>query len=76
MNRTAGRAEALAAAFGPTVHPAGWEALPALLADARLLVNTTTLGMDGQPALSIDLAPMREGAAVADLIYVPLETPL
>ncbi|EFH09214.1 hypothetical protein HMPREF0731_4568, partial [Pseudoroseomonas cervicalis ATCC 49957] len=46
------------------------------LAEAALLVNTTSLGMAGQPPLSIDLAPLPTGAVVADAVYVPLETPL
>ena len=43
---------------------------------ARLLVNTTTLGMKGQPALDVDLSPFDEDAVVYDLIYAPLVTPL
>ena len=48
----------------------------ALLADADLLVNTSSLGMIGQPALEIDLAPLDARAIVADIVYIPLETPL
>ena len=47
-----------------------------MLAGAGLLVNTTTLGMTGQPALSLDLARLPAQAVVADLVYVPLETAL
>ena len=43
---------------------------------AGLLVNTTSLGMEGQPPLAIDLGPLRAEALVTDLVYVPLETPL
>ena len=32
--------------------------------------------MVGQPGLEIDLAPLPQPAAVADLVYVPLETHL
>ena len=53
-----------------------WTALPHLLARAGLLVNTTSLGMTGQPPLEIDLAPLPGDAVVADLVYAPLETPL
>jgi shikimate dehydrogenase len=56
--------------------PAGAEATPALLAAARVLVNTTTLGMHGQPPLTLDVAHLADDAVVNDLIYVPLETPL
>lgn len=76
VNRTAGRAEALAARFGPDVRAAGWGALPGLLREARVLVNATSLGMDGQPPLDIDLAPLREDCLVTDIVYVPLETGL
>ena len=51
VNRTPERAEALRARFGPAVQPAHWAALPHLLARAGLLVNTTSLGMTGQPPL-------------------------
>jgi shikimate dehydrogenase len=76
VNRTAERAEALRSRFGPAVQPAHWQALPHLLARAGLLVNTTSLGMTGQPPLPIDLGPLPRQTVVADLVYVPLETPL
>lgn len=72
VNRTRGRAEALAEALGGPVAVA--ETPP--LSDALLLVNTTSLGMAGQPPLLLDLAPLPPGAVVADIVYVPLETPL
>ena len=40
-----------------------------------MLVNASTLGMAGQPALAIDLDPLPERAVVADAVYVPLRTP-
>ncbi|WP_349369512.1 shikimate dehydrogenase [Salinarimonas sp.] len=46
------------------------------LARADLVVNTTPLGMTGKPPLEIDLAPLPEHAAVADIVYAPLETDL
>ena len=58
------------------MQPANWAALPHLLARAGLLVNTTSLGMTGQPPLDIDLEPLPPHAVVADLVYAPLETPL
>jgi len=42
----------------------------------KLLVNTTALGMDGQPSLDIDVGLLPQEAVVADLVYVPLETAL
>jgi shikimate dehydrogenase len=47
-----------------------------LLGDTGLLVNTTTLGMAGQPRLEIDLASLAAAAVVADIVYAPLVTPL
>ena len=76
VNRTMERARALADQFGANVHPAAWDAIADLLPRAGLLVNTTSLGMHGQPALDIDVNLLPQQAVVADLVYVPLETPL
>jgi shikimate dehydrogenase len=75
-NRTMARAEELAQAFGPAVHPLAWNAASERLSAAQLLVNTTSLGMAGQPPLSIALDTLPANAVVADLVYVPRETPL
>jgi len=75
-NRTASRAEALQARFGKRVQVADWARLEAELADAAVVVNTTTLGMHGQPALALDLARLQSHAIVADIVYVPVATPL
>jgi shikimate dehydrogenase len=75
-NRTLDRARALANQFGETVHPIAWETIGEVLPRTGLLVNTTSLGMRGQPALEIDVSLLRSNAIVADLVYVPLETPL
>lgn len=72
VNRSLARAEALARDLGGPVCVADRPPL----ADAALLVNATSLGMQGQPPLAIDLAPLPAGAVVADIVYVPLETPL
>src|SRR5580692_11782345 len=72
-NRTMERARALADQFGPAVHPVAWEKLDELLPRAGLLVNTTSLGMHGQPALEIDAGLLPQNAVVADLVYVPLQ---
>ncbi len=75
-NRTVERARALADQFGAKVHPVSWEAIGELLPHADLLVNTTSLGMHGQPALEVDVGRLPPHAVVADLVYVPLQTPL
>jgi len=76
VNRTMERARALADQFGAGVFPAGWDAVSDLLPRAKLLVNTTSLGMHGQPALALDVGRLPPDAVVADLVYVPLETAL
>jgi shikimate dehydrogenase len=75
-NRTPERARALAEQFGENVHPIAWETIADALPRTGLLVNTTSLGMHGQPALEIDVGLLPSHAIVADLVYVPLETPL
>ncbi len=75
-NRTLSRAEALAESFGPKVRPCGWDAIPAQIERAGLIVNTTSLGMAGKDEGTIELAPARDEAIVSDIVYVPLETPL
>jgi shikimate dehydrogenase len=75
-NRTMERARALADQFGPRVFPVAWDTIGELLPRAGLLVNTTSLGMHGQPALEIDTGLLPSHAVVADLVYVPLQTPL
>lgn len=76
VNRTMTRAEAVADQFGARVQPVAWDAIDGLLRRARLLVNTTSLGMPGQPALELDVSLLLPQAVVADLVYVPLQTPL
>jgi shikimate dehydrogenase len=75
-NRTLHRAAGLADQFGETVRAIALEEIGEAMPRAGLLVNTTSLGMHGQPALDLDLGPLPSHAIVADLVYVPLETPL
>lgn len=75
-NRTIERAGSLAAHFGAHVSAHGFDALPALVGSADVLVNCTSLGMIGKPPLEIDLAALKRSAVVYDVVYVPLETPL
>jgi shikimate dehydrogenase len=76
INRTKERAAELASDFGESIEVVDFADLSGVLAGANLLVNTTSLGMRGQPPLGIDLAPLPLGAVVSDIIYVPLETEL
>jgi shikimate dehydrogenase len=75
-NRTLPRAQALADANGPATRAISWETRGEALQGAGLLVNTTSLGMNGQPPLSINLSELPADAVVNDIVYVPLETPL
>lgn len=77
VNRTLERARDLADRFGDRVTAHGWDTLPELLADADLLVNTTSIGMAGREGGKVpDLSPLPSTAVVTDIVYVPLETPL
>jgi len=72
VNSTAARAQELAQRFGVNAH--AWNDLAKLLPQADVLVNCTSLGMQGKDPLQIDLSPLKKGAVVYDIIYVPLET--
>lgn len=74
-NRTRARAEALADIFGPAVQVTDWDQADEIADGAATLVNTTSLGMQGQPPFDIALDGMHPGALATDLVYIPLETP-
>ncbi|MGQ0444331.1 MAG: shikimate dehydrogenase [Beijerinckiaceae bacterium] len=76
INRTHEHALELASEFGAPAEVVDFSGLPGALAGAKLLVNTTSLGMRGQPPLAIDLTPLPADAVVSDIVYVPLETGL
>jgi shikimate dehydrogenase len=79
VNRTRARAEAVARELStPAMRIAvyAWEERSDVLDGAGLLVNTTSLGMEGAPPLVLDLSLLPVSAVVADIVYVPLETDL
>ncbi|HAX90973.1 MAG TPA: shikimate dehydrogenase [Rhodospirillaceae bacterium] len=78
VNRDQERAKKLCADLsGDNVFSVfSWDQSARALEGADLLINATSLGMAGQPALSLDLAPLPAGAMVTDIVYVPLETEL
>lgn len=76
VNRTLERAQELCGALGARATPMAWDAATPALEQCDLLVNSTTLGMRGQPPLEIDLGPLSGEAVVADIVYAPLETDL
>lgn len=76
-NRNRDRAEQLARDLGGAVRVVAWERRADAAGDATgLLVNTTSLGMLGQPPLEMDLSALPLSALVTDIVYAPLETPL
>jgi shikimate dehydrogenase len=80
-NRSAARAKALVADIQAVCPQASLETIPwdekaAALATIDLVINTTSLGMTGQPPVDLDLTQLPARAIVADIVYVPLETPL
>jgi shikimate dehydrogenase len=77
FNRTRARADQVAAFFGPRVKVHDWQQATDRIGDVEILVNATTLGMHGEAsAQTVDLARLPAGSVVADLVYVPLITPL
>jgi shikimate dehydrogenase len=79
VNRTLSRAAAVAADLSTAatrISIYSWGETGAVLAGAGLLVNTTSLGMTGQPPLELDLSLLPFAAPVVDIVYVPLDTGL
>ena len=76
FNRTRARAETLAQQFGSCVKVFDWSQREAGSRDSAVLVNTTTIGMNGAGTLDLDLAGFDPECVVSDIVYVPLETEL
>ncbi|WP_147126550.1 shikimate dehydrogenase [Shimia ponticola] len=75
-NRTRGRAEVLQQSFGPRVTVVDWVEAGNVIEDSQTIINTTSLGMIGQPELRVPLDGLEPGNVVTDLVYAPLETRL
>lgn len=76
VNRTPDRARQLAEDFEIDVLVRDWDSANEALDGAALIVNASSLGMAGQPNLTLDLSPSSPNALVFDMVYVPLETQL
>lgn len=76
INRSARRAERLVHAIGGPAKALPWESRHEAIADAALVINTTSQGMRGQPPLDLDLRKLPLSAIVCDIVYVPKVTPL
>lgn len=75
VNRTLARAEQVAV-LDPRLEARAWDDAPAAMSGADLLINATSLGMNGQPPLQLELGALPAGAVVMDMVYGPLDTPL
>ena len=75
-NRTKTRAEALRQEFGTKIEVVDWVRAGNMLDGASLVVNTSSLGMEGKPDLRVPLDGLSSDAVVTDLVYAPLETHL
>ena len=76
FNRSHDKAISMAQEFGVPVKAFAWSERHAALEGAALLVNTTTQGMQGQPALDLQLDALPAQALVSDIVYTPLQTDL
>lgn len=76
VNRTPARAETLRQQIGGPIELISWADRHKALQGAAMLVNTTSQGMVGQPALDVSLDQLPASALVSDIVYTPLETPL
>ncbi|MCV6596680.1 MAG: shikimate dehydrogenase [Mangrovicoccus sp.] len=74
-NRTFERAQAREDQFGAPVKAVPWEEAAQMVAGCGTVVNTTSLGMQGQPPFDLDLSGIVPGAVATDLVYTPLDTP-
>ncbi|MDX1742318.1 MAG: shikimate dehydrogenase [Ruegeria sp.] len=75
-NRTQARAEQLKEEFGDRIAVVDWIQAGNVIEEAELVVNTTSVGMQGKPELRVPLDGLQPGAVVTDLVYAPLKTKL
>jgi len=75
-NRTRTRAEMLKNEFGAKITVVDWHKMEDSLRSVALLINTTSLGMEGEPKLTLDLGRLKSDTIVTDLVYAPLKTEL
>lgn len=75
-NRTRPKAEALRAEFGQRITVVDWVQAGNMMEDAGIVINTTSLGMTGQPELRVPLDGLQPETVVTDIVYAPLRTRL
>lgn len=76
LNRTFSRAIAIQNTFGELIHVLPWDKRHEAIQDIDILVNTTSLGMEGQETLDLNLTLLPTQALVIDIVYKPLITQL
>lgn len=74
-NRTRPKADALRAEFGARIQVIDWVQAGPMLADADIVINTTSLGMKGAHEFKVPLDDLRPNTIVTDIVYTPLRTP-
>lgn len=75
-NRTRESAVDLALMAPDNCRIVAWDTPSDAVATADLIINTTSLGMIGQPSLELSLSRTKQSAIVTDIVYAPLETSL
>lgn len=75
-NRTLSKSESLVNYFGKKVQIVPWDEKEEALSEQDFLINTTSLGMQGQPRLEINIGKLPKNAIVNDIVYKPLHTEL
>lgn len=76
VNRTFARAEELSERFGTGIQAHHWQDANDLASTSDLVVNTTSVGLNGQGEMPLDVAQLPANATVVDIVYTPLQTPL
>ncbi|MGA0605931.1 shikimate dehydrogenase [Phenylobacterium sp. VNQ135] len=76
VNRTLAKAEAVAGAVGLGAVACPLDAAGRAFDGVTAVINATSAGLTGQPALDVPLEATPETAVVMDMVYKPLETPL
>lgn len=75
-NRTEEKAHTIADDIAGSIDVLRWDDRNDAVPVSGLIVNTTSLGMTGKPALEIDLGNVQSSTVVTDIVYAPLQTPL
>jgi shikimate dehydrogenase len=75
-NRTKERAQDLAREFGNGIEVLDWANKNSVLSGVKTLINTSSLGMNGEGDLGLDFSQLTSAMTVTDIVYTPLETDL